>query len=49
MPLLKVDATLGRPGWLENFQACVARLSPAILADLIDVLSLELRRARPTS
>jgi len=43
MPPPNVDAMGGRPEWLENFQAWVARLSPATLADLIDVLALELR------
>jgi hypothetical protein len=43
MPLPNVDVTCRRPDWLENFQAWVARLSPATLADLIDVLALELR------
>jgi hypothetical protein len=33
----------GRADWLENFQAWVARLSPTALADLIDVLAVELR------
>lgn len=42
MPSPNVDATCRRPDWLENFQAWVSRLSPATLADLIDVLALEL-------
>jgi hypothetical protein len=37
MPVSKVDAMFGRPGWPENFQAWVARLSPAIPAGLNDV------------
>lgn len=43
MPRPNVDAMIGRPEWLENFQAWVARLSPATIADLIDVVALELR------
>ena len=39
----KVDVMFGRPEWLENFRAWAARLSPATLAELIDVLALELR------
>lgn len=38
------DAAFRRPDWLENFQMWVARLSPAILADLIEVVALELRK-----
>jgi hypothetical protein len=43
MPRPNVDAMCERPKWLENFQAWVARLSPATIAELIDVLTLELR------
>jgi len=39
----EVDVKLGRPEWLEDFQAWVARQSPATIVDLIDVLALELR------
>ena len=45
MPAPKKDEMLARPEWLEDFQAWVSRLSPAILADLIDVLALELRES----
>ena len=43
MPRGKADATFGRPEWLENFRAWVARLSPATIVDLIDMLAVELR------
>jgi hypothetical protein len=34
---------LGRPDWLENLEGWVARVAPAILADVIDVLAAQLR------
>ena len=43
MPVPRSDAAFGQPEWLENFQAWVASLSPATLADLLEVLALELR------
>ena len=43
MPRPTVDAMFGRPEWLENFRAWAARLPPATIAKLIDVLALELR------
>ena len=42
MPRPTVDAMFERPEWLENFRAWAARLSPATIAELIDVLALEL-------
>lgn len=43
MPGSDVNVNLGRPEWLEDFKAWVARQSPATIVDLIDVLALELR------
>ena len=42
MRFRNTDETTGRPDWLVNFRAWVTRLSPAAIADLIDVLALEL-------
>ena len=43
LPLPQAGVAPGRPAWLPNFHAWVARLSPEGLADLIDVLAVELR------
>ena len=42
MRFRNTDETARRPDWLVNFRAWVTRLSPAAIADLIDVLALEL-------
>lgn len=44
MPIPKSNEILDRPAWLVNFQAWVARLSPSTIADLIDLLAIELDR-----
>ena len=37
------EPTVRQPNWMDDFQAWVTRLSPAALADLIDVLAVELQ------
>ena len=43
MSLPRASIAVSSPDWLKNFRGWVARLPPAILADLVDVLALELR------
>ena len=37
------EPAVRQPNWMRDFRAWVARLSPAALADLIDVLAVELQ------
>ena len=46
MSIPKSNDVLDPPAWLVNFQAWVARLSPSTIAELIDVLTLELHQRK---